>query len=372
MFLISLADFLLCLTVNGMVRWKLYVEPVAEMDPAGVSNIVTDRQGHLFYTISWAGDTIYTAKICRVTNAETSHPLQKCIENAQLFVYITTPLALNEKYDFLITAVVDNEIETVPIVLNRTTLDLVWINRHFFGAGMHGGYRSDLITGDLFWISGNDNLLKFNYTGQNLINNSTQLDGFGRDFVLDRQQQIIVRPWQNMTSITWKLLVSSLDVSTRKIKLRWNWHAPSLIAENDDITPPTIDQNGTVYMSSMPLAFAISNQGKTLWTSELATSMEMKKFNLVSYCVTMNMKRRILYIVSGSAFFEKINRFYFITAVHMDTGKVMKRIDLNLENDKLITPQCPILIGDDMFYFLWLTGEYPQLVPFKVKGIQQL
>jgi hypothetical protein len=83
---------MVCLTPNGIVRWKLFVEPVPGMDPIGVSNIVSDRQGHLFYTISWAGDTIYTAKICRVTNAQTSHPIQKCIENTQLFFEINTPL----------------------------------------------------------------------------------------------------------------------------------------------------------------------------------------------------------------------------------------------------------------------------------------
>jgi hypothetical protein len=56
----------------------------------------------------------------------------------------------------------------------------------------------------------------------------------------------------------------------------------------------------------------------------------------------------------------------------MDTGKIIKRIDLNLGNDKGITPKCPILIGDEMFYFSWLAGQYPKLVPFKVTGIQQL
>jgi hypothetical protein len=287
-------------------------------------------------------------------------------------MYINSPLALNEKYDLLITAVSDNEIETVPAVLNKTTMDLLWVNRHVFGAGMDGHYRYDTNKGDMFWIGGDDRLLKFDHNGQNLINNFTQLDGFGRDFVLDRQQEIIVRPWLNMTQLPWKLLVSSHDVSTRKIKLGWIWHAPQLIADNDDITPPSIDENGTVYMSSMPFAFAIDNRGKTVWTTELATSSEMKKFELISYCVTMNSKRRILYIVSGSPYSHKSNFLYFITAVNMDTGKIIKRIDLNLGNNKLITPQCPILIGDEMFYFSWLTGEYPALVPFKVTGIQQL
>lgn len=363
------ADFMICLTPNGVIRWKLYLEPVPGMDPMGVSNIVSDRQGLLYYTVSWSGDDTFTAKICRITSAQTSHPSQKCIENYQLYMDINAPLALNEKYDFLVTAVSDNEFESVPAVLNKTTLDLLWVNRHFFGADMDGHYRCDTNTGDMFWLGGDDRVLKFTYNGQNLLNSETQSDS-GTDFVLDSQKQIIVQPWQNMSSLPWKLLVSSYDVSTRKIKLLWTWYAPSSIADNDDITPPTIDEKGTVYMSSMPLAFAINSVGKTVWTSELATSQEMKTFELVSYCITMNSKRRILYILSGST--QKSKSLYFITAVNMDNGKILKRIDLNVGTNKHIEPQCPILIGDEMFYFFWLTGEYPALVPFKITGIQQL
>jgi outer membrane protein assembly factor BamB len=366
------ADFMICLTPNGIVRWRLFVEHVADMEPLGVSNIVSDRQGLLFYTISWSGDTIYTAKICRITHAQTSHPIQKCIENYQLFMYINTPLAINEKYDFLVTAVSDNEIDTVPAVLNKTTLGLLWVNRHVFGAGMDGHYRCDTNMGDIFWIGGDDRLLKFEHNGQNLINNYTQPGLSGSDFVLDKQQEIIVRPWQNMTQLPWKLLVSSHDVSTRQIKLRWKWSAPPLIADNDGMTTPTIDENGTVYMSSMPLAFAINSQGKTVWICELATTSEMKTYELISFCLTMNSKRRVLYIVSGSLYYSKSKFLFFVTAVNMDTGKVIKRIDLNVGHDKNIAPRCPILIGDEMFYFIWLTGEYPKLVPFKVTGIQQV
>lgn len=122
----------------------------------------------------------------------------------------------------------------------------------------------------------------------------------------------------------------------------------------------------------MSLAFAISNLGKTVWTTELTTSIEMETYALVFYCVTMNSKRRILYIVSGSPYIHKSNFFYFITVVNMNTGKVIKRINLELGNNKFIQPRCPILIGDEIFYFSWLTGEYPKLVPFKIKTIQQL
>ena len=158
---------------------KLYLEPAPDMDPMGVSNIVSDRQGLLYYTASWSGDDTFTAKICRITSAQTAHPSQKCIEDYQLYMDINAPLALNEKYDFLITAVSDNQFESVPAVLNKTTLDLLWVNRHFFGADMDGQYRCDTNTGDIFWLGGDDRLLKFTYNGQNLFNSETQ-SGLGR------------------------------------------------------------------------------------------------------------------------------------------------------------------------------------------------
>jgi hypothetical protein len=101
----------------------------------------------------------------------------------------------------------------------------------------------------------------------------------------------------------------------------------------------------------MSLAFAYDHLGKAVWTSELTTSSEMKKIELVSFCIAMNSKRRIVYIVSSSPSSHKSNFLYFISVVHMDTGQIIKRIDLNLDNDKGITSKCPILISDKMFYF---------------------
>ncbi|CAF1094259.1 unnamed protein product [Rotaria sordida] len=132
-------------------------------------------------------------------------------------------------------------------------------------------YRCDINTDDILWIGGDRNLLKFNHNGQNLINNYTQPNDAGRDFVLDKQKQVIIRPWQSMTDLPWKYVVSSYDVSIREITLRWNWHPLSLIVANDDMTTPSIDDKGIVYMSSMSLVFAIANVGITVWTSELAT-----------------------------------------------------------------------------------------------------
>ncbi|CAF1379544.1 unnamed protein product [Adineta ricciae] len=366
------ANFMVCLTSNGIVRWTLSFEPVETMEPAGVSNIISDRQGVLFYTISWAGDRKFTAKLCQITNAQTSQPVQQCIENYQLFMSTNAPLALNEKYDLLVTAVEDNKIDSIPAVLDKKTLKLLWTNRRFFGAGRNGQYRCDTSTGDIFWIGGDTRLLKFDHSGKNLINNYTDAYLSGIDFVLDKQRQIIVQPWQNASSLPWKLVVSSYDVSAQQIKLRWSWCPPSSIGNNDGITSPAIDEQGTAYMSSMPLAFAIDSQGKTVWTTQLATSSEMKTFELYSTCVAMNSKRRVLYIVSVSQSRQGSKSLCFITAVSMDTGKVIERINLNLTTNEQIIPQCPILVGDEMLYFSWLTGEYPELVPLKVMGIQQV
>ncbi|CAF4985018.1 unnamed protein product [Rotaria sp. Silwood1] len=362
-------DFIICLTTNGVRRWKLYIESVADMIPVGASNIVSDRNGTLYYSVSWTGNEEYTAKICRIKYAQTDHPYQECIKNYQLYMDINSPLAINEKFNLLITAVVDDTFESVPAAINKTTFEILWINRNYFGAGMNGHYKIDSKTGDMYWIGGDDYLLKFNEKGQKLLNGDSHSGG-GRQFVLDNDQQIIVRSWQNMSDIRWPIVVSSWNVS-KQFQLRWNWYAPKSIAENDAITQPIMDEKGITYLSSMPLIFALSTTGKTLWSTILATNEEMKNFELISWCLAMNSHTRILYVVAGSPLFHKGNAMYFITAVHMDTGKVLKRININHGIPKL-TPSCPILIGDDMFYVFWLTGQYPDLVPLKLAGIPQV
>ena len=365
-------DFILCLTPTGEIRWKVFLESVAGMYPIALSNIVVDRQGTLYYTVGWSGDQVFTAKACQISQANTTRPVQKCIQNYNLISASGAPLALNEKYGQLITAVDDNKFESVPAVVNKTDLSLFWINRHVFGARSNQNYRCDFQSGDIFWFGGDDRFVKFDYSGQKLIENFTVNSLVGRDFVLNHEQQIIVVPWQDATHLPWKLLVSSFDVSNRNIKLRWTWHALSQIANNDDVTPPTMDSNGTVFMSSMPLAFAIDHIGKLKWTSELATSSEMKQYNLIAYCIAMNSNRRVLYILSGSSRIQKSNSLFFISVVNMDSGKILKRIELDVAKNQLVLPQCPILIGNEIFYFAWLTGEYPNLVPFHVTAFAQL
>ncbi|CAF1549403.1 unnamed protein product [Adineta ricciae] len=111
-----------------------------------------------------------------------------------------SPLSMNEKYDLLITDVAHNEFESIPDALNKTTLAIQRTNRDFHGA------------------------MKF---------------------------------YQNMTDSTWRYFVSSYEILTYDIEIHWNWYLPSVIVDNDDMTSPTIDDNGTAYMSSIPLVFVI-------------------------------------------------------------------------------------------------------------------
>ncbi|CAF1576796.1 unnamed protein product [Didymodactylos carnosus] len=332
---------MVCLTVNGDIRWKLYLEYVPEMRPVGASNIVSDQNGTLYYTVSWAGDGIFSAKICRVSYALTSHPYQECVTNTKLYMNIQSALAINEKFNLLITAVADGTFESVPAAINKTSLEIMWINRENFGAGMNGHYKVDSGTGNMFWIGGDDNLLKFDAGGNKMLSGDTE-SGAGRQMALDIDRETIVRPWQNMTDIHWPLIVSSWSVSK------------------------------TFTLPSLPLVFAINSDGKTMWTTEIATGKEIDSFDLISWCSAANEQQRVMYTVSGSATFHKGDFRYFITSVHMDTGKVLKQINVNGLDAGKATPSCPILIGDDMLYFFWLTGEYPDLVPLKIVGMPQI
>lgn len=101
----------------------------------------------------------------------------------------------------LITSVRKYDLGSVPAVLNKTSLDLVWLNEDFFVTAAYVSGRWDSNTGDLFWFSDRDCLLKLNYTGEMLIKSYTQLDADGTDFVLHRYKEVIVRSWRNATSV---------------------------------------------------------------------------------------------------------------------------------------------------------------------------
>ncbi|CAF0962409.1 unnamed protein product [Didymodactylos carnosus] len=196
--------------------------------------------------------------------------------------------------------------------------------------------------------------------------------GCRRQFVLDNDRQIIVHPWQNMTDIHWPIIVSSWDVSSNQLELRWHWYPPKSINDHNFMTQPTMDERGTTYLVSMPSAFSINSNGQTLWISELATNDEMRQFELISICLSVNLRARVMYAVIGSPLYHEGDSLYFISALNMDNGNVLKRYELNIDSKSKITPHCPILIGSDMFYFFWLTGEYPDLVPLKVSGVPQI
>jgi len=366
------ADFMLCLTPNGKVRWKMHLECVPHMIVTGVSNIVTNQEdGTLFFTSSWGDTGSYAAKVCRVYYPQTSHPAQECVLNYQVFSQISSSLSLNTKLDLLMTTV--NNV--APVALNASTFEVLWTDRETMGAD--SDYKNDPLTGDIYWIGGDDDMRKFNSTGYRLLQGSTNSRG-NRQFALDSSRGIIVRAWQDLSQRQWPLRVSAWKVSGTELLEHWQWKKDDTNSTNDDCTPPIVDDGyGLTYFATLPLALALdTNTGRTKWQTEIVTQSEIDRLNLVSTCLAFNEETRIIYVLVGST----INNFptLFIVALHADTGKILKRIDLlkNLTNykeeKKIITPHCPILIGNEMLYVSWLTGTYPDIVPLTIVGVPQI
>ena len=82
------------MTSHGIVRWQIPIETVPNTFNAGVSNIVSNSAGILFFMSSWANITYSTRKVCRIMNGQTNEPVQECFRNDQLFYsqrYLNNP-----------------------------------------------------------------------------------------------------------------------------------------------------------------------------------------------------------------------------------------------------------------------------------------
>jgi len=88
-YLNCLAEYLVCVTTNGLIRWKLYLE--------------RDADGILFFTISWFKQGIYLNKICRISNAETNNPIEECGSNNLFYQSFQSPLSIDDSSVFLFT-----------------------------------------------------------------------------------------------------------------------------------------------------------------------------------------------------------------------------------------------------------------------------
>ncbi|CAF1411094.1 unnamed protein product [Adineta steineri] len=47
------ADYIVCLTLNGSIRWKIYLQPINEMINVGVSNIISIKNGLIYFISCW-------------------------------------------------------------------------------------------------------------------------------------------------------------------------------------------------------------------------------------------------------------------------------------------------------------------------------
>ena len=62
----------------------------------------------------------------------------------------------------------------------------------------------------------------------------------------------------------------------------------------------------------------------------------------------------------------------FIAIVDVTSGTAMKRIDIDISSKRLITANCPILIGNDLIYVSWLEENLPNSTVFNIMGVPQL
>jgi hypothetical protein len=364
---------MLCLTPNGEVRWKMYLESAPRMTNVGVSNIVSNREDNtLIYMSTWADAGAFVSKICRVYYPQTKHPAQECVTNYDVFIHFSSSILLDVKANLLIASVGDNR----PAAFNTTTFEMVWEDKEIMGADMGSDYKTDLLTGDIYWIGGDDSFRRVNSTGFCLIDNDVNSGGT-REFALDSQHQIMIRAWQNMTDRRWPIVLSAWNVNNADKNVRWEWKSISINNTSTDCTPPIVDnQYGLTYFTNLPHTIALDVlTGDIKWQTEIVTSDEINRLNLISTCITFNEHTRILYVLVHSEFTYSTT---FLIALHADTGKILRRINILKEdmNDtaqrKITIPYCPILVGNDMIYVSWLLGNYPDLVPLNIIGTPQL
>jgi hypothetical protein len=362
-----------CLTPNGELRWKMYLESAPRMIVVGVSNIVSNPEDNtLIYVSTWADTGSFVSKICRVYYPQTKHPAQECVTNEHIFIHFSSPILLDVKANLLILTVIDNK----PAAFNISTFEMIWAGEEIMGADMGSDYKTDSSTGDIYWIGGDDNFHKMNSTGFRLIDSDANSGG-SREFAFDNQHNIMIRAWQNMTDRRWPVVLSAWNVNSAELSIRWEWKSIDMDSTGTDCTPPIIDnQYNSTYFTNLPYTIALDTMtGVSKWQTKLITSDEIDRLNLVSTCITFNEHTRVLYVLVQS---EYTYSTVILIALNADTGKILRRMNLlseetsSTEKTKITIPYCPILIGNDMIYISWLLGSYPDLVPLTTIGVPQL
>ncbi|CAF1030554.1 unnamed protein product [Rotaria sordida] len=360
------ANYLLSVTSNGTIRWKLYLDPIAQMINKAVSNIVSTNNGQVFFISSWANDSSYSAKVCRLSMIQTANPLQECVENALLYSKFNNPLAINDVAIYLFTTIGDQS----PAVINTTSLELVWIDRQSIGAANDSDYNSDG-TG-IYWIGNDDHFRKVDGRDKKLLDENMNSGG-SRHYAFDRFQAFIIRPWLNVTETTRTLVVSAWNVlPSVGFNLIWQWTDSQ--TNSTRCTQPVIDDHtGVTYIGVLPYLNAININGKLQWQARITSDEEIDRFNLVSNCLTLNTETKIIYTLVSSSSTDQQERLsnLFIARIRADTGTVLTRINVDVPLKSSILAQCPILIDNDMLYLAWLVSTDFDTTQLSINGYPQ-
>ncbi|CAF3843325.1 unnamed protein product [Rotaria magnacalcarata] len=360
-------EYLVCVTINGLIRWKLYLERDDGMTTTGVTNIVSNMNGTLFYGISWFNDTNYLNKICRLSNPETNNPIEKCASNTYFSQTFQGPLSIDDSSELLIVTLYGESFAFI----NTTSLKIEYQSPFDIGASSSSHYNTDQ-TG-IYWIGVDDHLRKVNILGETLIN--VEVNGGGnQNYAFNKQQNIIVGVGQNFTTPSAPFVVSAWNVDSN-VNFTLLWQLSQSVAIATSSTHPVVDDKTNIaYVSILPYISAIDSHGNTLWKTEITSLDEIYTYSLVTSCLTLNTETSMAYVLIST--FDNSNqqtpKVLFIVPVKTTTGVVLPRINIEVHPDVLTYVQCPMLVENQMLYLPWYYSSDTDSLPLYIIGIPQI
>ncbi|CAF3514901.1 unnamed protein product [Rotaria socialis] len=364
------ADYFICMTLNGLIRWRIYLQPIEKMINVGVSNIVSTTDGLIYFISSWTDGISSSGKACRISNGQTNKPILECAENNQLYYpYEEAPLSLDDSAVYLFTTVVNQSIA----VINATSLEIVWIDRGVIGCSSKSTYNSDG-TG-IYWIGDDDHFRKVNGRDTRLLDIYVNSGG-NRFYSFDQRHSVIARVWQNFHSTTsnGSVIVSGWDaLASGDFGLLWQWNEPHQSSAQS--TQPTVnDQLGVTYISVLPFMYAIDQHGLTLWKTQIVSRDEINQYNLISNCLAFNAETNIIHVLVSSSSIGQGKRLstIFIARLRVNNGQLLNRINIDLPSNAKVNAHCPILIGNEALYIPWIMGNDPDLASLNIMGFPQM
>jgi hypothetical protein len=338
------------------------------MNNIAISNIVSNSDGLLFFTISWFKQGVYLNKICRVSNAETINPNVQCGSNDLFYQSFQSPLSIDDSSVFLFTTLYGQAMA----VINTTSLQIEWSDRTNLGA-LNSHYNSDG-TG-IYWIGYDDHFRKVN--GRDLSIFDVDINGGGNQYyAFNGRRSVAVRVGQNMSSHSAPIIVFEYDLQASSyFHLLWQWNEPE--ESNASSTHPAIDdKTGITYIGVLPYLYAIDANGKTVWKTQIITKDEMSKYNLQTFCLALNTETNIAYVVLSSfpdsSTQTSIPAILFIVSVRTTTGDVLPRMNIEVPSNVTIFVKCPILVANEMLYLPWFVSSTTDVIPLNIIGLPQL